>query len=581
MNRYEAVLKQQIEAFISALSDVCSINSKRIIFYKTDYPIFNPANSAYFEYKHFEDILERYIREFLITPVFTKWLTIAGFHCKILKKKDNRHIVRTRYSNSTFGEEFIFAFSIEHQGKQIAYRYSSLCFTDEEIVAKMKRWNIDHFEIIDWSDTTSLESTMENCGVSPQFREKVRYVTLQNFLVSHFSEDLASLYLSEIQNAVKKANQLIGFQTIPMLSLKHLSEFKSTILTTLNSFSLGTTHYVEFSRSGELTSNTKPLLSSSDLNIITERCFSNMLFHALLGNEKFARCFMTSEYLFQLFIVGNQHFFDYSTVVSGYFKSVELLLEKLMLIRLENVGHDTLWIKCNQANRRLTSDSSNFRFNPNPSARNNIQVRFTEDNRRYFSNEMAPLIWFLHDDRDNWYVSDNGKDIIHDCLINYSQGCRNEHLHKDIIDNIATMKAVRNNTILCLLYLLGGRKITSSVTDDYCQLGANGDSYARLYKAIDRIPKHICVYYLKFENRPEQRVIRLYDQEDAQYDGLGNLISKIVFVKADSPTADDFDLSTKQISEFDAKDIIELSPSKMPQKMWWYNRIKRKKEIEW
>ena len=169
----------------------------------------------------------------MITPVFTKWLTIACFHCQILKKKDNRYIVRTRYSNSEFGEEFTFAFSIEHQGKRIAYRYSSLCLTDEEIVDKMKRWNIDHFEIIDWSDTTSLQSTMENCGVSPKFRERVRYVTLQNFLVSHFTEDLASLYLSEILNAVKKANQLIGFQTIPMLSLKHLSEFKSSVLTSL------------------------------------------------------------------------------------------------------------------------------------------------------------------------------------------------------------------------------------------------------------------------------------------------------------------------------------------------------------
>lgn len=580
MNRYEVVLKQQIDEFINALTNVCSINSKRIIFYKTDYPIFKPANSAYFEYKHFEDILERYIREFLITPVFTKWLTIAGFHCKILKKKDNRYIVRTRYSNSSFGEEFTFAFSIEHKGKQIAYRYSSLCFTDEEIAAKMKRWNIDHFEIIDWSDTTSLQSTKENYGVSLQFREKVRYVTLQNFLISHFNEDLASLYLSEIQNAVKKANQLIGFQTIPMLSLKHLSEFKSTILTALNSFPLGTTHYVEFSRSGELTSNTKPMLSSSDLNIITERCFRDMLFHALIGNEKFARCFMTSEYLFQLFKVGNQHFFDYSTVVSGFFKSIEILLEKLMILRLSSADHDTLWIKAKIGKRGYKGnvDGINCRLNP---ATKEKQVAFIARNKRFFSNEMAPLIWFLHDDENSWYVSDNGKDIIHACLLNYSQGCRNEHLHKDIIDDLATMEAVRNNTILCLLYLLGGRKITSSVTEDYSQLGASGDSYARLYKAIDRIPKHICVYYLQFDNHPEQRAIRLYDQEDATYDSLGNLISKIVFVKSDSPTSDDFELSTKQKSEFDAKDIIELSPAYMPQKMWWYNRIKGRKEIQW
>ena len=560
MNRYEVVLKQQLDAFFNALSDVCSINSKRIIFYKTDYPMFKPANSAYFEYKHFEDLLERYIREFLITPVFTKWLTIAGFHCQILKKKDNRYIVRTRYSNSEFGEEFTFAFSIEHQGKRIAYRYSSLCLTDEEIVDKMKRWNIDHFEIIDWSDTTSLQSTMENCGVSPKFRERVRYVTLQNFLVSHFTEDLASLYLSEILNAVKKANQLIGFQTIPMLSLKHLSEFKSSVLTSLNEFPLRTTRYVEFSHSGELTSNTQPLLPGADVEIITERCFGDKLFHALLGNEKFARCFMTSEYLYQLFMVGNQHCFDYSTVVSGFFKSIEILLEKLMILRLSSADHDILWIKAKTGKRGYKGnvDGINCRLNP---ATREKQVAFIERNKRFFSNEMAPLIWFLHDDESNWYVSDNGKDIIHACLLNYSQGCRNEHLHKDIIDDLATMEAVRNNTILCLLYLLGGRKITSSVTEDYSQLGASGDSYARLYKAIDRIPKHICVYYLQFDNHPEQRAIRLYDQEDAAYDSLGNLISKIVFVKSDSPSPDDFELSTKQKSEFDAKDIIELSPA--------------------
>lgn len=576
MNRYEVILKKQIDKFINKISNACSINSKGINFYKTDYPIFKPANSAYFEYKHFEDILERYIREFLITPVFTNWLTIAGFHCKILKQIDDRHIVRTRYSNYSFGEEFIFAFSIEYQGKKIAYRYSSLCLTDEEIVAEMKRWNIDHFEIIDWSDTTSLQLDAKKYGISPRLRGKVRYVTLQNFLVSHFNENLASLYLSEIQNAVKKANQLIGFQTIPMLSLKHLSEFKSTILAELNSFSLRTTHYVEFSDSGELTSNKESLLSSSDLNIITERCFKDMLFHALIGNEKFARCFMTSEYLYHLFIVGNQHFFDYSTVVSGYFKSVEIPLEKLMILRLGTVNHEKLWIKAKEYSGKV--DEVNCRRNP---ATHKKQVLFVEKNKPYFSNEMAPLIWFLHDDKDYWYVSDNGKDIIHKCLRNYSQGCRNEHLHKDIIDNIATMEAVRNNTILCLLYLLGGRKITSSVTDDYCQLGARSDSYERLYKEINQIPKHVCVYYLQFENCPEQRAIRLYDQEDAKYDSLGNLVSKIIFVKADPPTSNDLDFSTKQISEFDDKDIIVLSPSNMPQKMWWYNHLKGKKEIKW
>jgi hypothetical protein len=143
------------------------------------------------------------------------------------------------------------------------------------------------------------------------------------------------------------------------------------------------------------------------------------------------------------------------------------------------------------------------------------------------------------------------------------------------------MKAVRNNTILCLLYLLGGRIVSSSSIEDYNILGSLGDSYERLYKEINRISKGTCVFYFQYKDQPVQRVIRLYNQTDVEYNDNGCIISVIKFVKADEPTSDDLALSTKKETDFADEDIIILSPSNIPDRIWRYDRIQGKKEVIW
>ena len=125
---------------------------------------------------------------------------------------------------------------------------------------------------------------------------------------------------------------------------------------------LRATRYVEFTIGTDINTNHYSLVLMLRLSL---RVFGISYF-ALLGNEKFARCFMTSEYLYQLFMVGNQHCFDYSTVVSGFFKSIEILLEKLMILRLSSADHDTLWIKAKTGKRGYKGnvDGINCRLNP-------------------------------------------------------------------------------------------------------------------------------------------------------------------------------------------------------------------------
>lgn len=568
--KYEQVLKKCINEFLDKIRTECDINSKKAHPNKAAYPIFKPTNPSYFEYQYYEGVLEWCIRDYLITPVFTKWLSIAGIRCTTL----NNSYIHFNYSNEQYGKDFLFAFTVLNNGRKIAYRYSDYEGDLSDLKRALEKYNIDHFEVFDWSDTQAVEPNWRCGSIHPNLREYIHYTTLYGFLMRYFSAELAVYYLSEVREAVNTANQIIGFQTIPALSLKHLSELKSSILNELRSFPIGTTHYTKFTPKGSLSSDKMPLHSISDCQTILKHCFDNQLFQSLVGDEKFAKCFITSEYLYRLFESENQYCFDYSTVATGYFKSIELLLEKILKIRLKTKGHELLWIK----SKKNIKGNADFRFNPDNKNNNTIpQVRFTDNNKPFFSTEMAPLIWFVHDDMNGWLLSEHGIQLIHECLLNYNQGCRNEHLHKDIIDDIESLKVIRNNTILCLLYLLGGRKYLDSDT-----VNIGNDSYDRLYKKITSIPSSIVEFFIQFETDNEIRAIRLYNQEETQYDeNNGNIISSLFFINADSSEYDIYELSRLKTSDIEPQKLICLSRTNVPTKIWWRNKYKGKREVQW
>lgn len=572
--KYEQVLKKCINEFLDKIRTECDINSKKAHPNKADYPIFKPANSSFFEYQYYEGVLEWYIRDYLITPVFTKWLSIAGIRCTTLNRNSQIHNIYFSYSNEKYGKDYLFAFTALYNGRKIAYRYSDFEGNLPELKKALEKYNIDHFEVFDWSDTKAVESDSRCGSINPELREHIQYTTLYGFLIHYFSAELADYYLFEVREAVNTANQIIGFQTIPALSLKHLSELKSTILSDLKKFPLSTTNYTNFSKEGTLSSEKLPLHSINDCKTILKNCFDNQLFQSLAGDEKYAKCFITSEYLFRLFESGNQYCFDYSTVATGYFKSIELLLEKIMEIRLQTERHQLLWIK----SKKYKKGNTEFRFNPDNKINNKIpQVRFTDNNKPFFSTEMAPLIWFVHDDKNGWLLSEQGVQLILECLLNYNQGCRNEHLHKDIIDDIDSLKVIRNNTILCLLYLLGGRKYLDSDT-----VNIGNDSYDRLYKKITSIPSSIVEFFIQFKGDNEIRAIRLDNQEEIKYDeSNGNIISELFFVNADSSKYDIYELSHLKISDIEPQKLICLSRTNVPTKIWWRNKYNGKRELQW
>lgn len=357
-------------------------------------------------------------------------------------------------------------------------------------------------------------------------------MTIYDFFSRYFPPEVYDYYLAKVKSAVDDANTIIGFHTIPDLSMHHLSKLRTQTVDMLIDYDLNVNLYQEFNEDGKPIDKFHAPLNNADTNIIN--CRTKKLCSALVGSKEFARCFITSEYLYSVFKTGERHYFDYTSVVSGYFKSVELLLNTLMMATLDMPGSDTLWIKTKKTTKRKADETSSFRTKKDSRGNSIKQVQFKKNNIEYFSTEMGPLIHFVHDNKSGWCISQNGIEEVFKNLNNYSFGCRNQHFHKDIIDSIEQVEIIRKNTIICLLQLIGGYECFQTETNALEVLDVRDFSYNKMFNALKIIPKSQMKFIIRYKTGQEVQAFRFINQEREVYDDLGIITTPIRFIKSDN-----------------------------------------------
>lgn len=557
---FEEILNQQVNLFIEAIRKKCSIDSRAIQPFRADYPVFRPENDDFYRYGYYMSLLEWYVRDYLITGVLCPWFEMLGYQCVVFSDEGKR--IRFSYSNEQFGNDYPLAFIIKDSLKTVGVRYSR--GLDDRLLRKcLKKYTLDYVEIIDWSDTNALSTEKEEWSVSPKLRSKAPCVTLRQFMNEYFPTLLYFTYIRKVRTAVSIAREEIGFKTIPNLTQKYFSDFRSGAARELREYPLNRCKYEIFDEDGNPTGEYCDFLSEEDYNTVKERCIANDLISSLVGNEKYATCFLSSEYLYQIFKDGHASHFDYSTIVSGYFKSIELLLERIMKLTYLQPDHDRLFITCN--NVRLPE---NIQSQCPKSKSKYKKIPFREENEEYFSTEMGSLITFLADNESIW-ANCHSKNTVLNCLRDYNKHCRNGHFHKHLIDNLATLSAIRNNTIICLFYLLG-----LCIPDDaLSSIELTCDAYDRLYKKIRSLPQKN--YYFSFDGTEEIKAILLSDQEDTQYDN-GSIMTSLEFARVDDFQLDDYQQFIDHLSD---ENLLIISRENTPKRAWWYTKQAGKVEL--
>lgn len=418
-----------------------------------------------------EKILEGCIRVFLVNPIIKALLDRCGYRNDwMFGKTFNDFTITNREYELGFFVEFIFEF----EGKAIGCRYThsgysmsesaeqdrdSKYIDEKETIPYFKKINtVDLIYDIDWSGITSTELANIKGPFAKRNSKRIG-VTLEDFFSSVFSKESYNIFLEECRKAIDRAKAIMSVKAAPLLMPTNMVSFKESVLQSFSPEIIKNANYIFSSkrRFGELT--------EKDVAIINSVFFEDGMREAIVGTSLFSKSFITSEYLFRT--IDKRLEIDYTTVVAGYLKSVEQLLYLLYLRAFGNESEIKFWDAHNKTERyyqKKTGDDA-------PS--------------------IGELIRFVRKNSDIWRISEKGKEYVYFCLDDYRQFCRNNHFHKDNIEQekYELVVKIRNNTCICLYYLLGGFKFLKSgdkQKDIKEALGIKDYYFERLFNSIPR-----------------------------------------------------------------------------------------------
>lgn len=578
--RFRKIISDNIESFekyINFLRDETRIHIKWS--YTPDFPIFKPTSQEYRRYSYFEKMTERAIREKLVNPIIKQLFVLHGISCEW---PDFQNTFCGSFPNAEFEKMVAFEFIVEKDNLRIGYRYASPSGYDNGMIPLIVYKKIHHVVVIDWSDEYAKESAccIDYSNMFPNVN--ISSVTIRSFFDEFFSEKEYRYFIKELYKVVQRANEKVGFKTIPSLSLQWLSDFTFKYVEECK-----TNHFSQYSYEPIKSSATAiELLSQEDVELIDGNFTKNELFRAFVGKKDFSRSFITSEYLYKaVFDNPKDAAFDYTPIVSGYLKSIEQLIYEIIKFQTSLVKReDDIWIKSvyiEKGYRRikrngdiLSKDEAKEKFGDE--TRGTVHIRFLPKYIDYFDTTLQPLINVLSDNPQSMLLSTCGKSISLKILSTYKEECRNGYLHKHNIYDFDLVSKIRHDTILLFYLLIGGCRLPDETKETHELLGIIDNSYDRLYQMLVKLPANC---YFSFGGEEPFKVIRLPNQSTPEYDQFGGLsLSKIRYVKVSS-----FDVDSnydKFIKSFSDNDFITVSVENMPSRVWFaISELEKKRSV--
>ena len=546
------------------------------------FPLLMPDNSIYNEQSYFSELIENSIWRYLVNGVLSDLFTKD--YCSAYKIECNWTNM-SRQLTSSYVEKIEDIYSLEfiiaRENRRSGYRYTN-CYRNEDWFSSLFKNNqLDELVIIDFSSLNC--STFLHPLISPQsLKDKIKRISFEEFFLDYFSSEDYLKYITAVRNAVTESYKYIGIQSVTELTLQYLPFFLKSELKEIKSFPYESTIYSFLS---PLNGNAKQwyddgIISENDKAIFRESFFKRCL--ALVGTENFAKSFITSEYLY--FTLKSNNHFDYTAVVSGYLKCIEQLLFFIVNSIMIDGHTDDVWIQSivKIGNNRIKPILTEFRKNPSDKSR--TQVRISSTNKEYYDTTLGSLIYALNEYKDGWSISYKTCNIISALLLMYSKECRNDHFHKDNINNINEVNTIRNNTFLILYYVIGGYNFSRNGRNENKLLGIVDTSYNDMFHEIMQFGggNYFLLYFE--ENKPIFVALPM-PRDNPRYDENGVMINPALrFVIVNRSINDDWHVDdwTDIQNEYSEEKTIILKPDNMPCRIIYIDKITNEQtDIKW
>ena len=500
-----------------------------------------------------EIFLEGCTRVFLINPIM-KYLLDS--HDMENEWQYGDTFANFTISNREYELSHCLEFIAVLDGKNVGIRYTSSSYSVEEtfvmerdsaftlrkapIPGYDKLRTIDFLYSIDWSGLAGEELEKIHPSIDG-LTSPSEDISIRAFFKKYFSAEEYDMVMLAAKNAIKRAKEIIALKAVPQLLSNNILQFKQSVL---EDFSLERMRSLAYDFQNK---NDKDVLDSSDLEIIENNFVNLGRCNALIGSADFAKSFITSEYLFKTVKEGLS--IDYTSMVVGYLKSVEQLLYLLYVSAFEGNKGMYYWDKCNKTYDFDCNKPAQYRYDPYDSRRKQEKYWHKKKSGLH-APEIGGLNIFLRYFDKMWLISESGKEYVFKCLDDYRTYCRNSHFHKDNIEfcEYDVVKRIRNNTHVCLYYLLGGFELMDESIAKDEQLGIIDFRFEMLHQRIRQ--RGLRYFEAEFTDGSKSVLYYLNRDEKIEYDGAGRIKDGCMkFLKMDTGKEDTYIYEILQLVE--------------------------------
>lgn len=474
-----------------------------------------------------------------------------------------------------------FDFIINNESARIGFTFEDF-YEDDDIDSILEENNVNRAYIIRTIRGISNENMMRDNERYQQDGVALSCITIGEFFSKYLSDEEYAEFETQIEEYIDKSKEIMGYQSIKFLSSMNLSARKVFEEKILMDWKYEESKYQIIDHKNEKIQK-QLYIENYKFGDMWKSIRSNYidaeLFKAMVGSEDFAESFITSEWLY--YSLKEKKNFDYTAIVSGYLKSIEQLLHKLVMLNIDNGCVISLKgdkKKTALEERIAVYEMKNFQ---KTIASSNWEkwlsypyIDFTSEQKEYMDSSIGTFEFFLRNNK-HIFIEPRLARVIGDMVSCFRTECRNGYFHTHNLHDPSLVDKTRENAIMLYAILLGSIKRT---IEKKSELGIiEEDRFDSVCKQIREIRHYSPDFIFEYEDGSEKKMIFDFINNTPEYleSGVEHYESLIFY------EVEDFSMETYEKLNTDIKDEwkVLLTRETLPKRIYCYDRKKNIHEV--
>ena len=473
----------------------------------------------------------------------------------------------------------LFSFILYENNEKIGYRFIDF-YGDEDVNNILYEYNLDRAVILrTWKANREVEwISRENKQYQDQGL-RLRVLSIHDFYKNQFGEEEYKAFIDSIGEYLEVAREIIGYQSIKFSSSMNLASRKLFEEKMLAEWDYLNYRYQIIDPNNKLIQNYLYILRNEilfdNIECMKKTYVTGKLYRTMLGANEYAESFITSEWLY--YSLKGRRNFDYTAVISGYLKSIEQLLYKIVMFNIDNnckislkgnmlkKAYDegiTVFESSGKGFKKLSKnkDGTGYKFTRYP------YIDFTSIQKEYFDSSIGTFEHFLRKNQDIFINPEYSKTIA-DMVSCFRTECRNGFFHTHNLRDWSLVEKTRNNAIYLYFVILGTCIIPEEKKHELAILDYDG--FDNLCRKIREFKHYNVNFIFEYDDGKKQKLIYDFINNTAEYtdDGVEHY-EKLLFYKVE-----DFEGALEQLDEgIRENQIFYLTRDNLPKKIFGVHR---------